>query len=244
MLNRGIKIVCFFGVILFSDLRAQEKVITAGFQFRPIFSNAFFKTGSAGTEQDGVDFTISPQYSYCFGMVVRRGITPNISAESAINFTKRSYHLTITDGAFKGESDFSITGYEVPFQGLVFIKLNKFIYMDVASGISLDFFPVDLFITREISYYENKIIRRTWVLPGLLANVGWEYRTPKKGYFYFGASYHRPFAPIYRSQIGYHSSAKSDIVSIKLSGNYLTADIRYFFNEKPVKKKKKKGDAK
>lgn len=229
--------IFFLSFIISTCLSAQEKVVTVGFQYKPIFSSAFFKTGPIDIEQNNVNFNISPQSGYCFGMVIRKGITSQISIETAINYIKRNYELSISEGSFKGESDFSIIGYEIPFQGLVFIRLSEHIYMDAATGISMDFFPSDIF-TQDISYFKNKGYRTSWVIPSLIANIGWEYRTPKSGYFYLGASYHRPFTNIYTSEVTYLPT--NEIIVSKLSGNYMTVDLRYFFHEKPVQKKKKK----
>jgi hypothetical protein len=218
--------------------RAQERVITAGIQYKPLFSSSFFKTGPIEISQNNIDFTITPKSGYCMGMIIRRGLTAKISAETGINIVKRNYELSIIDSGFKGESGFAITSYEIPLQGLVFIRLSKNIFMDASGGLSLDFFPTSIFTFD--TYFKNKGYKKSWVLPSLLANIGWEYRTPKSGYIYIGASYHRPFTNIFLSEITYNQNSKNEVVSTKLSGNYLTVDLRYFFHEKPIKKKKKK----
>lgn len=229
----------FFLLFVGTKGKAQERVITAGFQYKPLFPGGFFNTGTKSVIQNNVNFTIRPEGGFCGGMVIRRGFTSQLSLETGINFTKRNYQLAIADAdsAFSGTSAFSIIAYEIPFEGLVFIRLGEKIFMDAAGGVSFSFFPSDIFTFDD--YYKHSSKRISWIQPNLLANLGYEYRTEKNGYFYLGASYHLPFFNIYTSKILYESNATRETVSTKLSGNYLSIDFRYFFHEVPMKKKKK-----
>ncbi|MFI5219719.1 MAG: hypothetical protein ACHQNT_09540 [Bacteroidia bacterium] len=220
-------------------MSAQDNVLTAGFQFKPIFSSKFFNTGPQSKDSSGVNFILTPNSGYCAGMIIRYGITNKVSFESGINYVKRTNEITIKDGGFKGVSKFSIIGYEIPVSGLVFIQLGEKVFMDASLGASFDFFPSD--VESEDYYFKHFGRRQYWVFASVLANLGWEYRTEKSGYFYLGASYHRPFKDIYSSTIGYY--VNDDYVTgqqFLISGNYLTFDIRYFFHEDPLKKKAKK----
>jgi hypothetical protein len=247
MLFRNLRTVAFFGLLIIinlllsNELKGQEQTMTAGFQFKPLFSSKFFSTGPESREVEGVNFTVKPGGGYCFGMVLRRGITPTISIESGINYVKRNYSITIRDTTPDVDGSFSMISYDIPLLGLVFIQLSDNIYMDVGLGFSLDFFPSDLRTKSE--EYEHYSARKSWFSPAVLANLGWEYRTEKSGYFYFGASFHRPFDYIYGSYIGFTDlnavNPYKTEPPIKLSGNFLTADFRYFFHSDPLKKKKK-----
>jgi hypothetical protein len=227
---------CFF----FGNINAQEKVITAGIQFKPIFSSKFFNTGPEETTTDNINFKISPGSGYCLGMVIRRGFTNTISMETGINYVKRNYDMSIVDAdsSFQVDSDFGIVGYEIPLQGLVFIQLSDEIFMDVAMGFSFDFYPSD--IATSGTNFVHSSVRNSWFSPSLIANLGWEYRTEKSGYIYLGASYHRPFSYTYLSIIQYQNREKPyPEGKMELNGNYLTFDIRYFFHSDPEKRKKK-----
>ncbi len=224
---------------------AQEKVITAGIQFKPIFSSKFFNTGPENVTDQGVQFSITPESGFCLGMVIRRGITNTISFESGINYVKRNFAIEVNDpdSAVKSNSDFGMVGYEIPLQGLVFIQLSDEIFMDVALGLSLDFYPSDL--KTSSGYVAHYSARHSWFSPAILANIGWEYRTEKSGYFYLGASYHRPFNITYTSYVQYQNRDLSPSYTsypeakMDLLGNYLTVDLRYFFHSDPEKRKKK-----
>jgi hypothetical protein len=227
----------FFSLIVF----AQDNILTAGFQIKPIFSTEILGTGEQKlTGDSNVIFGTKPGSGICFGMVVRYGLTDRVSLETGINYVKRSYSLNITDSLFSGNSEYRIIGYEIPLSCLVFIQLSEKIFMDVSLGLSLDFFPSD--VQSSDDYFKHYGTRNSWLGESVLANLGYEYRTEKSGYIYLGASYHRPFKDIYYSTVAYYRN-HDDYTSgqqFLLSGNYLTLDIRYFFHEDPLKKQKKK----
>lgn len=243
---RSISVFCcflnFFILLNIITLRAQENTITAGFQFKPIFSSKFFNTGPETREVNGLTFTLKPRGGFSAGMVLRRGITQTVSLETGINYVKRNYSLSITDTMPEAKGEFSMVSYDIPLLALVFIRLSDNIFMDVGMGVSVDFFPSDL--KTKSDHYEHYSAREEWVIPAILANLGWEYRTEKSGYIYLGASFHRPFGSIYGSFIGYPdlnaTNPNKTEPPISISGNFLTADVRYFFHSDPLKKRTKK----
>jgi hypothetical protein len=171
-------------------------------------------------------------------MVIRKGISNTVSIETGINYVKRNFKLDIHDDTTSESADFSIIGYEIPVLGLIFIQLSDQIYMDVALGFSFDFYPSDVFTDGII--HNHYSARNNWASFSLLGNLGWEYRTEKSGYFYLGASYHRPFNDIYTSLIAYPNDLPGyNQAKLFLQGNYLTVDLRYFFHSDPEKRKKK-----
>ncbi|MBI3503121.1 MAG: hypothetical protein HY063_15145 [Bacteroidetes bacterium] len=236
----GWKKILFFFLIFslshFLTCFSQENIFTAGFQYKPIFPSAFFSTATNSVSQNGIDFSISQKFGYCAGMVLRRGITKRFSFETGINYVKRNYSLSITDTTFTGNSDFAIIGYEIPLQGLIFIQLGKKLYMNSSAGISWDMYPSN--VKTADSYFNHYAARHFLFQSSVLANVGYEFRTVKSGYFYIGGSYHLPFSYFYLSAIEY--TPQKEITHMKLRGNYLTLDFRYFFHEDPLKPKKKK----
>jgi hypothetical protein len=222
---------------------AQKNVVTAGVQFKPIFSSRYFSTGPQSADSSGVRFELSPAGGYCVGGLVRFGITNRVSGETGINFVKRPHRLTVDDPArgFRDEAKFSIIGYEVPVSALVFIRLSETMYMDASLGVTFDFFPSD--VNSQDDFYRQFGLRKNWIFPALGANLGWEYRTYKAGYFYVGASYHRPFSDIYTSTIGYYVDDKYYTgQQFLLTGNYLTVDFRYFLHEDTLKRRRTGGD--
>jgi len=228
----------FVFLIYYQLVSGQEKITTAGFQFKPIFPSNFFSTGPQHFESEGVQFVQQQKSGFCAGMVIRKGISKNWSFETGINFVNRHYEIEAKDSGNVAKTKFRIISYEIPLLALLFVQLSQQIYMDVGFGPSFDFFPSDVYSeTENLNQYGG---RRSWVATSLMANLGFEYRTEKSGYIYLGASLHRPFQFIYYSQVVYSGRVKPVEALEKLGGNYLTFDIRYFFHADPEKRKKKK----
>jgi hypothetical protein len=173
-------------------------------------------------------------------MVIRIGFTKSLSLETGINVLKRNNLIRIEDLKYnrKVTDRYTILAYEIPVQGLVYVQLGKQTFMNGSSGISFDILPSDLFSYN--NYYSHLSLRYNWVQLALNANVGFEYRTKKSGYWYIGATLHRPFHALMLSGIQYQYKDIDEIANIAVTGNYLTLDLRYFFNEPPDKTKKKK----
>ena len=219
---------------------AQKDVTTFGLQFKPILSSEIINTGPQFEQKGDIGFEIAPANGYSFGMVVRKGFTKQISLETGINFTRRNYDLTITEDStnFTGESDFSYVIYEIPILGLVYVQLGRQSYLNTAFGLSMNFLPSDwdTFDT----YFEHYSVRKSWVVPSLLANIGFEYRTVDKGYWYLGFSYHRPFSNITTAGARYiEGTFEKERAEFDILGNYLTLDLRYFFHEDPERTNKR-----
>lgn len=231
-------ILLFFSCYLATSLIAQERVLTFGLQFKPLFADDIIVDRVVSQTVNNIDYTLNTKTGFSFGGVIRRGITDKISFETGINYVSRKFDIGLDDpDTFTGGADFTIVGYEIPLLALVYVQLDQQIFMNAALGASLDFFPSDVFTRSEEIYHISN--RRSWVMPSLLANLGWEYRTKKMGYWYLGASFHRPFSNIYFTGVRYTSSSETTDAFFELSGSYITLDLRYFFHEDPLKKKSK-----
>ncbi len=216
-------------------LQAQENIFTAGFQYRPIFPSPFFSNDISTVSQNNIDFTVSQKRGYSAGMLLRRGFTKQLSLEAGISYTKRNFDLSIIDTTFTGKSDFTIVGYEIPVQGMIFLRIGDKIYTSTSLGLSMDMYASN--VATHDSYFRHFSVRNTVFQFAALANLGVEYRTEKSGYFYLGSSYHLPFSYFFTTSVMYLPT--QDIARLKLSGAYITLDLRYYFHEEPLKHKKK-----
>ena len=241
-----VKTLLFFVSITFVICGySQKDVTTFGVQLKPIVPMSIIGFDEEIIESNNVDFTLSAKTGFSFGMVARHGFSKMFSLEGGINFTRRNYDLLIQDGGHELSSDFGFISYDIPILALVYIQLGENSFLNTAFGASIDFFPSDLETWNE--YYWQYTSREEWLVPSLLANVGYEYRTYKNGYIYIGASYHRPFFDIARTDVSYYrdgdsyNSLRYDALStFNLDGSYLTLDFRYFFHEDPERKTKRK----
>ena len=65
------------------------------------------------------------------------------------------------------------------------------------------------------------------MVPGVQANVGFDYRSDDSGTIYLGLTYKRPFSNMYTSTVNYNTS--NTLASMDIVGGYFTVDVRYFF---------------
>ena len=180
---------------------------------------------------------------YAFGMLVRTGITKSVSLEVGIDQIQRRYDFRIvndTAGYDDGEK-LRWVGYEIPVVGLVYVRLGERTWMNNAIGFSVDMYPSDA--TRDIVDGRGYLFRKNWAQAAVVGNLGFEYRTLKSGYFYLGATYHRPFGTMAVAELSwYDQNLFAHPIRAELNGAYLTLDLRYFFYEKPDKGKVFRGN--
>jgi hypothetical protein len=208
---------------------SQARVTTVGLQVKPIFPVDFLGTGIQSTTQNNLHFDIGLKSGFGFGMLIRKGISKLIAVEAGINYVKRNYEFTLKESSFEESSGFKIIGYEIPLSMLVYIQLGEKVFMNVSMGASADMYASNVQVATED--YKVLTVRRNIFQPAIIANLGWEYRTVKSGYFYIGASFHRPFEYEFISSIHYKRGSVSEEFYNTLSGSYLTIDFRYFFHE-------------
>ncbi len=243
------RILLFLGLIIAQSYSySQERVTTFGIQVKPLIPSTLLGTGLEELAGESNDYQMQQRVGYSFGGVMRKGLTKWLSIETGISYVRRNYEARVFNPTsnFSDTTQFRIIGYEIPLTGLVFVQLAERIYMDGALGIALDMFPSDVESTgKNYSFYQRSF-RNSWskskeVMPwvnlGLVANVGFEYRTKSSGYFYLGGSYHLPFKSSYNSFFVYDYNGLKEEGLLQLSGNYLTLDLKYFFHEEPEKPK-------
>lgn len=249
-----IQAALFFQTAFLAPVKSfsQQKEITFGLQYKPLVPSRFFRSGEIDFGQNNINYSIDPKVSFSGGMVVRWGLNKKFSFESGINYVKRNFDLKVDneDLSFYSSRRFSIIGYEIPALGLIYIRLGKQMYMNAAFGFSLDFFPSDVgtsdyYYTYDIEIQHISVRNHNrWVQPSLLANLGYEYRTLKRGFFYFGSSFHRPFAYSYQTRVKYINGSINERAVAEITGNYLTFDFRYFFHSDPPKPQAKMKEGK
>jgi hypothetical protein len=124
-----------------------------------------------------------------------------------------------------------VSSYEIPANALLYIRLAEQLYINAAAGMSFDLFPSEL--KQSTENYENLILRSLRIMPAGIVNLGVEYRTPQSGYYYIGASYHRPVFNTFTATLQYKegNNMLAATKNFPLYGDYLSIDLRYFFNK-------------
>lgn len=240
--------ILVLGLLPFTKSFSQAHVLAFGLQYKPIIPTNIFGAGKFDVTSDNGKFNVftKQKFGNVFGGVVRVGFNRWVSLETGINYVMRSYSTTynVPDSNITATNDFRVVSYQIPLSCLVYVKLSDMFHMNVALGVSGAIFPSDIATLTETQ--ENTRMsflmegqRKSWFQGTFDANVGFELRTKKIGYFYLGASYQLPFTNIMNIAYEYkHSGDSQELVFTQLNGAYLTADVRYFFPENPEKKRK------
>jgi hypothetical protein len=239
---------CVILVLLLAEAQislAQQNVTTFGIQIKPMIPSKFFSTGNESVIEDEIGIDFQPKLGWNFGMIIRKGFSKMWSLETGICQVQRNFTMLFNHPDLKEQTklSFRYICYEIPIQGIVFVKLSDQLYMNASGGMSLDFYPTNVTtsttVNKDSLHYDfyQKTWKKSWVQVAMLANYGFEWRSKESGYFYLGASYHRPFSPIGITRVHIEKNSVPTDLGFFLKGNYLTIDFRYFFHENPEKKK-------
>ncbi len=228
---------------------AQKGLTTLGIQLKPMVPSQFFGTGPVRQLSEQTDALLENQLGWNSGVVIRRGLNNMWSLETGISMVQRNYKVTFESlrFGFSESMSYRLVGYEIPIQALIYVQLGKQWFINGSGGVALNFYPSNLekfgstVVDTTFIDYHMKTYRNKWMLPSVLANLGFEYRTKESGFFYIGASYHRPLSEIALSNLRIESNGSGNDTKFFLNGTYLTLDLRYFLPESSGDKTKKKG---
>ena len=212
-----------------------------GFRISPVFPTQFIGERSLTLNQDVDDTfklntTINQKIGYSFGATVRAGITKFVAFETGLNFTQRSFELTmeIPDSSISATNDFKFIAYDLPINALFYIQLDEKWFMNASLGAIVTFAPTHVGVStspvkRHVFYHTGLVNNKVGV--DLNANVGFEFRTEKDGFFYIGGSARVPFKPLFDLYMQYEYTG-SDFVRVlsgPVDGSFLSIDFKYFF---------------
>ena len=221
------------------NAKSQNSKTTFGLQYKPIIPAAYFNAADLSKSSASYNFNLNPKYSNSFGMVIRHKINKTFSVESGLNYTQRNFKLSITNSTIN-LADFTAFGmrsYEFPIQLLTYVRASENWYLNIAFGISHNVLASDIFSygAEKNHFFFQNTYRRSGGYSALLANLGMEYRTKSKGYYYFGTSLHRPWKKIGRIYPQYDDKTnkfnEDKEFYFDMLGNFVTIDFRYFFSE-------------
>ena len=171
-----------------------------------------------------------------FSGLLRWGFTKNISLEAGLSYIKRNFdtEYSINYDSIVGTKDLSIVTYEFPIQVLTYVRLGEQFHMNASTGISLNFRASSVGSTSDdFNFSQLAYIKKLNL--AYIANLGFEYRTKESGYFYLGASLTTLLRPLGRIELRSLDDNNFKNVFGELSGNYISVDLRYFFNDKKEK---------
>lgn len=206
---------------IIEDFQARTML---GFHFAQVFPLNLVKNNDILSQVDSLTLLESKNVrGYLFGMEVRHDFNQITSLKTGINFIRRNYDITVTNLDSSFTSRLQYIGYEIPVMALVYLRLTKNIFMDYSAGMSMNFYPSDV----TIPHFWG--MRKRWFNTGLIANVGWDYRTEENGVIYFGFLYQYQFN--HMMQLLYFKGERVGIEDSRdnVGGSYLAVSLKYFF---------------
>jgi len=208
-----------------------------GLQVKPILPTRFIGNPELTQELNGFKTVLSQRTGYSFGAVVRAGLTKTISIETGINFNQRVFNIdmSLADSNLFLTNDMKYVSYDVPIKGLFYIRLADNWFMSTAIGGNISYNPTNVAVrtnTGGLAYFQHTGLARK-VFFEFGANVGFEFRTEKNGFFYIGGVASVPFSPIFylRSRYTYQGyEIRTDAENTgRVDGSFLSVEFKYFF---------------
>jgi len=203
-----------------------------GLQAKPIIPVRIFGAGPMTLSNEILEATITPLWGYSFGGVVRAVISERFAIETGLNIVRRNYRTDylIPDSSFTAQTTLGVVSYDIPINFLVYIQLSKQWYMNTSMGFSGNFYPTN--VRKDDNGYPHMFMtegrRKSWVRLAFNANVGFEWRTEKAGFFYLGGSFQLPFGGIFDIAPAYKYKNTNYPIFGEMNGTYVTVDIKYF----------------
>lgn len=216
-----------------------------GLQVKPILPTKFIGNSELKQELNGFKTTFKQSTGYSFGAVVRAGLTKTIAIETGLNYNQRVFDIdmSLADSNLFLKNDMKHVSYDLPIKGLFYIRLAEKWYMSTAIGGNISYNPTNVRVTTNTGtlsqFVHTGLARKLFFEFG--ANVGFEFRTEKDGFFYLGGVASVPFNSIMflRSSYvyqGYHITIDAENEG-KVDGSYLSLEFKYFFPNIKAKKK-------
>ena len=134
---KRIFILCFF--VSIAQAQEYNSLSTKmGIQFKPILPSAYFDASSIAENRDDFYFTLATKQSYSLGMIVRKEVNKTFAVEYGINYIQQNFALDVSNNIhnISDVTKFGIRSYELPVQGLVYVKISTEIYLNAAFGFS------------------------------------------------------------------------------------------------------------
>lgn len=223
----------------FGQSRKQRVPSYFGFQYKVLFPTRFIGEPELALSGDGFESTTKQKIGYSFGGTVRVGLTKLIALETGINLNQRKFEIdmAVPDSGLYNTATLGFIEYDIPVNGLIYIQLSERWFMNASLGLSVNFKPTDVQTTFSDGYngFIHTGVATKKVGLDLNANLGFEFRTEKSGFFYLGGSGKVPFWPLFSMVADYRYQGYSNRLFGDVDGSYLSLDLKYFF---PIVNKK------
>lgn len=232
-------LILFLLVSFFSFSQKKKKNTSTenffGLTYKPLIPFGLVGDKPVDIQIESFTTNVKPTFGYTFGANIRAGITKLLAIETGILYTRKNYltNFNLADSSLTAENNFGIINFDIPINLLVYIQLGEKLYANTALGVSLTYNPSNIrtqINPEGANLFIIQASRRGFFSGELNANVGFEYRTEKDGFFYLGFAGKIPFEPLLRVVSIYENDDYTIFNGAELSGATFALDLKYFFH--------------
>lgn len=168
------------------------------------------------------------------GAYLRRSYTDRFSIEFGVLYSSRNFtiDMEILDSNLKAKNNLKFTSYDIPLNGLIFLRLSKNIYGNAGMGATFQYRP------SAVATLTKPNDKNSFIHAGLLTDkfamyangqFGVELRTEKSGIIYLGGSARIPFSNLFIVTSSYQYGTAKTFNAAEVKAGYFAVDVRYFF---------------
>ena len=235
MTKKHLIVLLFLTVISsFFGQKKDEKNRQVGFLVGSLVPINYFGVGPLEVSENNSSISLNNELGYSFGMLLKTDYSKKISLETGIVFCQRNFKLTgVTSNQasiLRDTSSFGYVNYSSPIKGIIYVQLNKYLFMRNSIGFNLDFYASAVASKGDNFLIDHYSERARWINGSLSGELGIEKRSSKIGVFYIGAEVNIPISSIAVTRINFYYDGQiyNEYDPIFLRGNFFGIKLKYY----------------
>ena len=228
----------------FFGQKKDEKNRQVGFLVSSLVPINYFGVGPLEVSENNSSISLNNELGYSFGMLLKTDYSKKISLETGIVFCQRNFNLIGESSSqainLTDTSSFGYINYSSPVKGIIYVQLNKYLFMRNSIGFNLDFYASAVESKGDNFLIDHYSERARWINGSISGELGIEKRSNKIGVFYIGAEVNIPISSIAVTRINFYYDGQiyDRYEPIFLRGNFFGIKLKYYLPVEMESKKK------
>lgn len=200
-----------------------------------VFPNNFQDSKSITLTDSISTSTITQMVGRSLGAHLRRHYGERFGLETGIFYTQRSFliDMSVPDSNIFSSTDIRFITFDVPLNGMLFLKMSEKIYANTGLGIGMTYKPSNVGVVSNPSgkhqFAHGGLIDQKFTF-NVNGHIGFELRTYEDGILYLGGVARVPFSPLFRFQSKYQYGNNSVINFANFNAGWLGIELKYYFH--------------
>jgi hypothetical protein len=184
---------------------------------------------------DSISSTLSILGGRAFGGVLRKTFSEQFALETGLYLSNRGFkvNMSYSDSNIVDSLNFRFVTYELPLNAQVFVKMSEEVFANVALGFVANYKVSSAGSSvnpKGKHQFENGAFVKNKFGIDFNAQIGFEFRTRDKGYFYLGGSSRIGLTPLFTYLSTYNYQGNFSQQFGPVNGGFLSFDLRYYFH--------------